>query len=136
MRSGQGDLTCLKSGSVPAYPCIPPIALLLSETSVFTCLPSISKMIRSLVYLIHPPLLYAPQGVPGRPLAGCHIVESAWGCQLCVFQFPCIFKLVNFYFMLGEGWMGSVARWTKAATCPTHACAHAVPTRGCFPPWE
>ena len=38
--------------------------------------------------------------------------------------------------MLGEGWMGSVARWTKAATCPTHACAHAVPTRGCFPPWE
>lgn len=77
--------------------------------------------VRSLVYLIHPPLLYAPQGVPGRPLAGCHIVESAWGCQLCAlpFQFPYIFKLVNFYFVWGERWMGNVARWTKAATCPT-----------------
>ena len=34
----RSDLTCLKSGSVPAYPCIPSIVLLLSVTSVFTCL--------------------------------------------------------------------------------------------------
>ena len=37
-RGRRSDLTCLKPGSVPAYPCIPSIALLLSVTSVFTCL--------------------------------------------------------------------------------------------------
>lgn len=128
-------------GLCPRLSCaVLPWHLLLSVISVFTCLcvrcPSPGGQ-KPCLPRPSPLPGYAQQEAPALAPAGCHVVESARSCQLCAppFQFPCISKLVNFYFMWGVGW-GVWLGGQSSDMSHRISGAHTVPTRGFVPPLE